>query len=267
MFLLAAKLKFCVTLAGTSKSLRLTLRISNAVYERERMRSSQLDPLIPGAVRRLTEPDHYVAVLALTVLGLLSIGFLGDGVGASLFVTVIIGCNLVYSSYTSRAPRPIVVLGAASLVLAVALAVVASILKRGPSGNLIHFGLAVMLVTATPIIIGRRLARHPVISIQTITGALCVYVLFGLFFALLFRLLELMGLSPFFTQIENAKAADYVYFSFVTLTTVGYGDLTTTHNVARMLAITEALLGQFYLVTVIAVLVSRAGTRRGNSPD
>jgi uncharacterized membrane protein len=106
-----------------------------------------------------------------------------------------------------------------------------------------------------------------VISVQTITGALCVYILFGLFFALVYRLLAQFGFAPFFAQTDQATAADYVYFSFVTLTTVGYGDLTTTHNLARMLAITEALLGQFYLVTVIAVLVSRASSERMRRPD
>jgi Ion channel len=212
---------------------------------------------VRSAVHRLVEPDHYIAVLALTILALLSFGFLGNGVLSNLFVTAIVGANLVYSSYTSRAPRPFVTLAALFVLISVVLTFTASVVERGPSGYVVRFILATALVTATPLIIARRLAKHPVVSVQTITGALCVYVLFGLFFASMYRLLSLFGLDPFFTQTAHPDAADYVYFSFVTLTTVGYGDLTTTHNLARMLAVTEALLGQFYLVTVIAVLVSR----------
>jgi Ion channel len=208
-------------------------------------------------VRRLAEPDHYIAVLALAVLALLSFGFLGNGFSSGLLVTAIVGANLVYAAYTSRAPRPVVVVAAALVLLSLVITFTAGVFERGPSGVFIHFMLATALVTVTPLIIARRLAQHPVVSVQTITGALSVYVLFGLFFAILYRLLELLGLDPFFTQTTHPVAADFVYFSFVTLTTVGYGDLTTTHNLARMLAITEALLGQFYLVTVIAVLVSR----------
>jgi hypothetical protein len=218
-------------------------------------------------VRRLLEPDRYVAVLALTILGLLSIGFLGNGLGSSLLVSAVVGANLVYSSYTSRATRSFVVVACCLVLFSLAATLAAAILGRGPSGSLVHLTLATLLATATPIIIARRLAQHPVISVQTITGALCVYILFGLFFALVYRLLAQFGFAPFFAQTDQATAADYVYFSFVTLTTVGYGDLTTTHNLARMLAITEALLGQFYLVTVIAVLVSRASRERMRRPD
>jgi len=60
-----------------------------------------------------------------------------------------------------------------------------------------------------------------------------------------------------------STAADYVYFSFVTLATLGYGDLVPRTTLGRMLAVTEALVGQLYLVTVVALLVSnyRQSTR------
>ena len=59
-----------------------------------------------------------------------------------------------------------------------------------------------------------------------------------------------------------ATVADYLYFSFVTQTTVGYGDLTAAGGFGRALAVLEALIGQLYLVTVIALLVSNLGSAR-----
>jgi hypothetical protein len=55
---------------------------------------------------------------------------------------------------------------------------------------------------------------------------------------------------------------DFVYYSFVTMTTLGYGDLTARANLGRMLSVTEALFGQLYLVSVVAVLVANIGRQR-----
>ena len=68
--------------------------------------------------------------------------------------------------------------------------------------------------------------------------------------------------DPFFAQQAHATVADYLYFSFVTQTTVGYGDLTAAGGFGRALAVLEALIGQLYLVTVIALLVSNLGSAR-----
>ncbi len=86
----------------------------------------------------------------------------------------------------------------------------------------------------------------------------------GLFFAQLFSLVPYVTGSQFFTSTPNPSSADFVYFSYITIATVGYGDLAPATNLGRMLAVTEALSGQLYLVTVVALLVSnyRAASRR-----
>jgi hypothetical protein len=84
-------------------------------------------------------------------------------------------------------------------------------------------------------------------------------LLVGLFFAFLFRFTASVGLGPFFASTDRASDADYLYFSFSTLATLGYGDLVARTNLGRMLAVTEALFGQMYLVTVVALLVSNFG--------
>ena len=75
-------------------------------------------------------------------------------------------------------------------------------------------------------------------------------------FAFLYATIDLVGSAPFFVQTQTATTADYLYFSFITLTTVGYGDFTAATGLGRALASLEALLSQVYLVTVVATIVS-----------
>ena len=85
----------------------------------------------------------------------------------------------------------------------------------------------------------------------------------GLFFAYIYRMIEIVD-HPFFHQHLRPGPVDFVYFSFVTLTTLGYGDLTARADLGRMIAICEALFGQLYLVSVVAILVGSFGRgRRG----
>ena len=85
------------------------------------------------------------------------------------------------------------------------------------------------------------------------------------FFASLYALTGVLTGEPFFAQITppaRATTIDYSYFSFITITTVGYGDLTAAGNVGRMTASIEAVLGQLYLITVVALVVQNLGQER-----
>jgi hypothetical protein len=83
-------------------------------------------------------------------------------------------------------------------------------------------------------------------------------------FAFLYGAVAALSSEPFFYQrgIGDGTSADRTYFSFVTLTTTGYGDLTANVGVPRALAILEAIFGQLYLVTVVALVMSNLGRRR-----
>ena len=91
----------------------------------------------------------------------------------------------------------------------------------------------------------------------------CIYVLLGMMFAFVYAAINALSNGPFFVQTSHATTPDFLYFSFITQTTVGYGDFTAAGDLGRALAVLEALSGQLYLVTVIAVLVSRLS---GNAP-
>jgi hypothetical protein len=95
------------------------------------------------------------------------------------------------------------------------------------------------------------------VNAQSVTGAICVYVLFGLLFLFFYSSVALLGSGNFFAQGTDGTRAIRLYFSFVTLATLGYGDYTPAAELGRTLAVLEALAGQLYLVTVLALLVSR----------
>jgi hypothetical protein len=92
-----------------------------------------------------------------------------------------------------------------------------------------------------------------------LAGAVAIYLLVGLVFADLYMCLAELSGVDFFAQTGSSSSVAYLYFSYTTLTTVGFGDLTAGTDPGRMLAVVEALMGQLYLVTVVAFIVA---TRR-----
>jgi hypothetical protein len=129
------------------------------------------------------------------------------------------------------------------------------------------FTLNAFLVAAPPIAIGRALWRRPVVDIHTVLGAICIYVLVGMLFAFIYSAIGYFGDEAFFVQTSHATTSVYLYFSFITLTTVGYGDFTPATGLGRSLASIEALLGQLYLVTVVATVVSRMVRQRPSTDE
>ena len=103
-----------------------------------------------------------------------------------------------------------------------------------------------MLAFAAPVIILRRILAAPRITVRLVLGALAIYLLVGLTYAYLYPLIRAVTSQPFFVQTAKPASIDFVYFSYVTLTTVGYGDLTAATSGGRMFAVSEALTGQLY---------------------
>jgi hypothetical protein len=96
------------------------------------------------------------------------------------------------------------------------------------------------------------------ISPGLIAGATAVYLLIGITFSIIYMVAHLIDPDAFRGLIPVGNVArpnDTLYFSFVTLSTLGYGDITPTTNLARMLSVTEAIIGQLYLTILVARLV------------
>ena len=107
-----------------------------------------------------------------------------------------------------------------------------------------------LFVLAIVVVIGRGVLRQGVVNRQSVIGAICIYLLLGMLFVFIYSVVAALGSGPFFLQKTDGTPALRMYFSFVTLTTVGYGDYTAKTDLGHILSITEALVGQLYLVTV-----------------
>lgn len=124
-----------------------------------------------------------------------------------------------------------------------------------------NFVSLLCLVTLTLVVLLRVFCDTGTVTISRVQGAVAAYVLFGITWTLLYRLLDLCLPGAF--SISTAagmnlvdQRENFAYFSFVTLTTVGYGDVTAVHPIARMFVVLEALVGQLYPATLLARLVS-----------
>lgn len=125
--------------------------------------------------------------------------------------------------------------------------------------------LALVLVAPAAVVVGlrRELQAHGRVTLKMVYGGLSLYLLIGLAFAFVFALVQNLSGDPFFAGgSAEGTPNDYLYFSLSTLTTTGYGDLAAGTSLGRAFAVSEALIGQIYLVTVVAALVSNVGQAR-----
>lgn len=210
--------------------------------------------------------DHFGVVLALIILSLLVSAIRTDSQLWSAIATAVAAATLVtvFSAANARVTtmRIVTLIGLGAIIVSLTTAV-------GEPSTLtlwLNGVVNLLLVAVAPFVIGRQLMSHDTINGSTVAGALCIYLLIGLFFGIVYRTIAFTTTSVAFSGALNDTSVDYVYYSFVTLSTLGFGDITPATDLARMFTITEALLGQLYLVTVVAMLVSRVGMERVKRP-
>jgi len=127
--------------------------------------------------------------------------------------------------------------------------------------------LSGLLSIGVIVVLARAITLEHGVTGQSVLGAICIYVLLGMVYLFAYGAVATIDSANFFAQGTDGTRALRLYFSYITLATVGYGDYTPATNLGHMLAISEALLGQLYLVTVVAVLVTRMRIiRRGAEP-
>lgn len=118
-------------------------------------------------------------------------------------------------------------------------------------------GADMLALISFALVVLAEVVRPGTITSRRIQGAVAVYLLFGLVWAEAYKLVDLMNPGAFAgAGMSNPQAALWIYYSFVTLTTMGYGDITPVHPAARSLAAAEALTGQLYIAILISRLVA-----------
>ena len=125
-----------------------------------------------------------------------------------------------------------------------------------------------LLYVAAPVIIIRRLVTRRTVDTQTLLGAIAAYLMAGMGFAFAYRALGALQAGPFFGSQGEGSFPQDLFFSFTTLTTTGYGNLVPDANPGQTFAVLEMLIGQLFLVTAVARVVSawQPGQDRGRPP-
>jgi hypothetical protein len=204
--------------------------------------------------------DSYGLLLIVIILQFLLMPLLDGWRWGPTVQTLFLGAMLLLAARTSRVHRHFLHIAQAMVVVAVVLVTVDNLFGDNPN-DLISFLLG-SLVVVTPFIILRRIMRHPVIDAQTVLGAICTYLLIGLTFAFVYHAIYSLDPESFKGELGNSALAGLAYFSFVTLAPLGYGDIVPVTEFGRMTAALEALLGQIFLVTLVAALVGNLGRQR-----
>jgi hypothetical protein len=126
-------------------------------------------------------------------------------------------------------------------------------------------GAIAMLSVAAPVIVVLRLLRHRTITSATLFGAIAAYLMLAVAYFFVFLTVS-QWQGTYFTSPDQPSSS-FMYFSLTTITTVGYGDLTAQTHLGRLLATSEAVVGQVYLVTFVAMIVGLRAQEWRNRGD
>jgi len=191
-----------------------------------------------------------------------SMGFLSPAPGAVIFTFMLL------SGVAAISGRGTVTAAAAAVALITLGVRWAYFVSPGEALAIWGDGLGILSLALVVAFLLRQVFREGPITSDRIQGAIAVYLLLGLMWGLAYQVVDL--LAPGSLQMPQAQSGSHplfnhtlMYFSFVTLTTVGYGDITPVHPVARSLANAEALIGQLYPAILLGRLVSLQISREG----
>jgi Ion channel len=198
--------------------------------------------------------DSYRAVLILILLTYVLSVTLTQSWGGSVVIVVQIATVWIILRI-SEAPRSIRAVAAVSLVVAIAAAALAPLFHEDAAARFLP-AVSSLLYLIAPVSVVRHLVRRTVIDEETMMGAVAAYLLIGMFFAFVYRAAGANEVSAFFGAQGDGTFDQDLFFSFTTLTTTGYGNLVPAANPGESFATAEMLMGQLFLVTAVAKVVS-----------
>jgi Ion channel len=221
------------------------------------------------AIRRLVRSFHSTDSYGLLVLMIVATytlaATLTEPWGATIVLVAQIG-TVWLALRTSLATRGLRGVAAVLFALATVAAVMNLFVERDSDLVAFAFLAGSLLYVLAPVAIVRHIGYRQEVDQETMLGALCAYLLIGMAFAFGYRCLGVAQSDPFFGADGQGTLSQDLFFSFVTLTTTGYGNLVPAGNPGQSLAVLEALVGQFFLVTAVGKVVS-AWRPRGWRPS
>ena len=202
---------------------------------------------------------RYGLLLLMLLATFVFVGVAPSGHWATLMILVLESATLLVALAASDARQGAFVFASVMIVLALAASVSELVFNHGQHMLPTTAVVCALLVVVAPFSLIRGVVKRRKLDTRTVLAALCLYVMLGLFFAFIFQVIQSADSQAFFTQGRTGNPSEFMYFSFATLTTVGYGDFTAAFSGGRTLSVFEAMVGQVYLVTVVALLVSNLG--------
>lgn len=167
------------------------------------------------------------------------------------------GLALCLGAWSFASQRKIFIVAVGIIGLALTFAIM-GVLTGSPLAIFLTFGSMIVFWVMCAWLVGRNVLRPGPANLNRIAGGVCIYMIAANVWALTYTLLHL-SIPTSFKGLEYAalegRLAEFLYFSYITLTTLGYGDVTPVHPLARWLAQFEAVFGQFYIAILIATLV------------
>lgn len=219
----------------------------------------------PGGERWLRRAeqvsDAFGLVLVLVLVTFVLTSLVDNtGWGSVLIMAATAATSVVALTSAHAAPHYVhvaIYLSAVSLVLAIVTAVSDATLWLN-LGAILQVGLLAVAMVSVLI----RVVTAAEVNARTILGAISVYTVLGLLFGFAYEAIARVQDTPFFEGNPHVQHGDYLFFSYTTLTTTGYGDLVPAGQPGEMIATFEMLIGQIFLVTLVAGLVAvwRPGT-------
>ena len=126
----------------------------------------------------------------------------------------------------------------------------------GPAGRGVASAWTALLLLFIVVMILRQILAARMVTLQSIFGAISTYLIIGLMFSAVYAAIYYLNDEQLFANHQPGNSSNFQYFSFTTLTTLGYGDFTAAGGGSRAIAMLEAMTGQIFLATLVAKLVA-----------
>ena len=214
--------------------------------------------------------------LLISLLALIVISPLAHHLTGSILTELLFTSILLLSIYIVSNNKRVLLIGTALIVPALLFSWI-SIIDETVWMKIISKGLTALFILYTIVILSKRVFFSKKVHPHLIHGALCIYLLTGILWAIVYALINIIDPNSFnfpnhLLNTHNpedfkAQFEHFLYYSYVTLTTLGFGEITPVSALTRSLSALEAITGQFYIATLVASLVARIMRQNIQSQD
>jgi hypothetical protein len=204
--------------------------------------------------------NHYLLASILLVFFIGPVAF-DYGLLSIVNLEILFLVILIFSIFLHRHDSKLFKVTVVSLII-----ILINILFFDNNQSVSQYFLKILIVSITIVELFREIFKTKIIDSHIISSAISIYVLVGIFWYLLFMFLLMIDPDSFYIRNFNPEmvSIDMIYFSFTTLTTLGYGDITPVSYTAKMWSITEAMMGVMFLAVMISRVVSLFGSKKKN---